>query len=120
MMTALGNILTSDRLQVDVARQIRVWSGTLRDDKDFEEAVQEIVPFYAPLEDPSREVSAKDNAVSKGFEGLVPMDQRSAYHSATQNAAFSVNVPRFDVRDKLKDIKVKREPQIPSLNFEYI
>jgi hypothetical protein len=65
-------------------------------------------------------VSAKDNAESKGFEGLVAMDKRSAYHSATQNAAFSVNVPRFDLRYQLKDIKVKEKTTNILLTFEYI
>jgi proline iminopeptidase len=51
-MTSLASILTSDRLKVDVARQIRVSSGTLLDDKDFEAAIQEILPIYAPPEDP--------------------------------------------------------------------
>jgi hypothetical protein len=36
------------------------------------------------------------------------LDESSGYHSATQNAAFSVNIPRFDVRHRLKDIKVKK------------
>jgi proline iminopeptidase len=47
-LTALANIVTSDRLNVDVERQARVWSGNLIDDKDFEEAVREIIPIYAP------------------------------------------------------------------------
>lgn len=101
-MTALANILTSDRIKVDVARQVRVWSGTLHDDKDFEEAVQEILPFYAPPEDPSSIESVEDKPESTEFLGS------NSFHSATQNAAFGVNMPRFDVRHQLKDIKVKR------------
>jgi proline iminopeptidase len=113
MMTSLASVLTSDRLKVDVARQIRVWSGTLRDDKDFEEGIQEILPIYAPPEDPSDTASAKANVVPKKFEGLVATDESSGYHSATVNAAFSVNMPRFDVRHKLKEIKVKRHHSFP-------
>jgi proline iminopeptidase len=105
-MTALANILTSDRLKVDVARQVRVWSGSLYDDKDYEAAIPEMLPIFAPPEDPSNIVVAEGNVVSKKFEGL---DESSGYHSATQNAAFSVNVPRFDVRHQLKDIKVKKK-----------
>jgi len=104
-MTSLASILTSDRLKVDVARQIRVSSGTLLDDKDFEAAIQEILPIYAPPEDPWSIVLAGAKVFSKKFEGL---DESSGYHSATQNAAFSVNIPRFDVRHRLKDIKVKK------------
>jgi hypothetical protein len=49
--------------------------------------------------------------VSKQFEGLVATDESLGYRSATQNAAFSVNMPRFDVRHQLKEIKLKRRPQ---------
>jgi len=115
MMTALANILTSDRLKVDTARQVRVWSGTLYDDKDFEDGVQEILPIYAPPEDPSSTVTVKDTPVTKKFEGLVATEESSGYHSATQNAAFSVNQPRFDVRHQLKEIKVKRREKPPSI-----
>ena len=99
-MTALANILTSDRLKVNAARQVRAWSGTLYDDKDFEEGYREIIPIYGPPE------SAKDKTVSKEFGGPSARGKRPGFHSATQNAAFSVNVPRFDVRHQLKDIKV--------------
>ncbi|TVY92706.1 Proline iminopeptidase [Lachnellula willkommii] len=102
MMTALGNVLTDDRLHVDVARQIRVWSGNLRDDKDFEEAIPEIIPIYAPPEEHLLKTTAKDNDESKAFD---EMNEVAAFNSAAQNAAFSVNVPRFDVRQQLKDIK---------------
>lgn len=116
MMTSLAAVLTSDRIKVDVARQVRVWSGALHDDKDFEEAVQEIIPIYAPPENASSTVSAKDKAAPKAFEGTDPKGHWSGYHSATQNAAFSVNMPRWDVRHQLKEIQVnKRSPQPHSL-----
>jgi len=99
-INALANILTSDRVKVDKARQVRVWSGTLYDDKDFEEAIQEILPFYAPPENSSNTGPTKDKAESTEFLGSVK------FHSATQNAAFGINMPRFDVRQHLKDIKV--------------
>lgn len=110
-MTALASCLTDSRLKVDAARQVRVWSGNLLDDKDFEDGVQEILPVYAPPEDPSKKVKAEPRV----FEGLGKSDGRSgrsAYNSATQNAAFSVNMPRFDVRHKLGEIKVRSESQI--------
>jgi proline iminopeptidase len=114
MMTALANVLTSDRLNVDVARQIRLWSGHLVDDEDFEASIQEIVPIFAPPE--ALTASGKKKVVVKElqFEGLVKTSARSGYNSATQNAAFSINVPRFDVRHRLKDIKVWRSGQSPS------
>ncbi|RDW74171.1 hypothetical protein BP5796_07613 [Coleophoma crateriformis] len=103
MMTALANIVTSDRLRVDVARQIRVWSGILYDDKDFEEGVMEILPIYDPPEGVSKKAPMSNDTGPKTFEGFVPTV--SKYHSATQNAAFGVNMPRFDVRHRLKEIK---------------
>lgn len=113
-MTALANVLISDRLKVDVARQVRTWSGNLRDDKDYEDSIQEIVPIFAPPEDISGKTAAKESATLEQFEGVVTTEGQSSIHSATQNAAFSVNVPRFDVRHQLKDIKVMRRPQSPS------
>lgn len=107
MMTALASCLTDKRINVDVARQVRVWSGTLYDDKDFEEAVQEILPIYAPPENPLRTNAIENIIEPKSFEGLNPKSGRTGYHSATQNAAFSVNQPRFDVRYRLKEIKVR-------------
>ncbi|KUJ13379.1 proline iminopeptidase [Mollisia scopiformis] len=89
MMTALAAVLTDPRLKVDVARQLRVWTGALRDDRDYEEAMPEILPIYSPPGDSSSQ-----------------MLQFAAYHSATQNFAFNHNMPRFDVRHQLKDIKV--------------
>ena len=101
-MNALANILTSDKVKVDAARQARVWSGTLHDDQDFEDAIQELLPFYAPPENPSSTEKGEDKPESTEFQGSVK------FHSATQNYAFSVNMPRFDVRHQLKEIKVDR------------
>jgi proline iminopeptidase len=107
MMTALANILTSDKVKVDVARQLRVWSGNLIDDKDFEEGVNEILPIYDPPEDFRIVSSTKTDSGSKTFEGAPTVGPREAYNSATQNFAFSVNMPHYNVRDQLRDIKVK-------------
>jgi proline iminopeptidase len=96
-MAALANIVTSSRINPDISRQVRVWSGTLYDDKDFEEAVVEILPFYAP---PDNVISPENLPESTEFRGSIK------FHSATQNFAFSVNMPQFDVRDQLQDIKV--------------
>lgn len=96
-MAALANIVTSSRVNPEIPRQVRLWSGTLYDDKDFEEAVGEILPFYAP---PDYVVQPEDLPESTEFRGSIK------FHSATQNFAFSVNMPQFDVRDQLKYIKV--------------
>jgi proline iminopeptidase len=98
-MNALANILTSDKVKVDTARQVRLWSGTLHDDQDFEDSIMELLPFYAPPRNPNT-ADVQDIPESTEFQGTVK------YHSATQNYAFSVNMPRFDVRDQLQEIKV--------------
>ncbi|KAI1617330.1 proline iminopeptidase [Exophiala viscosa] len=98
-MNALANILTSHKVKVDVARQVRVWSGTLRNDEDYEAAILELLPFYTPPEDESATATTEEKPESTEFKGTVK------YHSATQNFAFSVNQPRFDVRDQLHTIK---------------
>ncbi|EXJ75642.1 uncharacterized protein A1O5_00149 [Cladophialophora psammophila CBS 110553] len=100
-MGALANILTSDRIKVDKARQIRVWSGNLLGDTDFQEAIAEMLPFYGPPEDPSKATAPDtgDQPTSAAFFG--PGGQ---FHSKTQNWAFGQSMPRFDVRQRLKDI----------------
>jgi proline iminopeptidase len=97
-MNALSNILTSPRVKVDKARQVRVWSGTLHDDQDFEDSILELLPFYLPPDNAPTKVTTDE---STEFRGTVK------YHSATQNYAFSVNMPQFDVREQLKAIKVR-------------
>lgn len=96
-MAALANIVTSNRVKPDIPRQVRLWSGTLYDDNDFEAAVSEILPFYSPPDDA---VQPEDLPESTEFRGSIK------FHSATQNFAFSVNMPQFDVHDQLKNIKV--------------
>ncbi|KAL2397773.1 hypothetical protein ABEF93_004599 [Exophiala dermatitidis] len=82
-MTALMNMLTSDRVHVDKARQV---SSLL-------------IPSYAPPEHAAIKHSAPDATGStEGFAKL-------HFHFETQNWAFGYNMPRFDVRQQLKDIK---------------
>ncbi|KUJ18489.1 alpha/beta hydrolase fold protein [Mollisia scopiformis] len=94
MMRALKTVLTSDKVKVDPERQFRVWTGILKDDQDFADAVAEIGPLYAPPGAESEEPEWKSPA------------SRPATYAATQNAAFSQEMPKFDVRSRLKDIKV--------------
>lgn len=98
-MTALVNLATSPRIRVDLARLVRVWSGTLRDDKDYEEAIKEILPIYSP---PSEDEASKEAPDEVNLDEL-----GIKVHSATQNAAFGVNMPRFNVRHRLHEIKVR-------------
>lgn len=100
-MQAIANVLVSDRVKPDPARQVRLWSGTLRDDTDFEEAIVEILPFYAPPGPASATTPASSE--SADFSGEL------VFHSTTQNAAFGKNMPRFDVRHQLKNITVRRQ-----------
>lgn len=103
-MNVLANILTSDRIKVDKARQVRVWSGKLLSDEDYKEAIAELLPFYAPPEDPSKKKASSANSEpSTSAEFFGPGGN---FHSKTQNFAFGHNMPRFDVRSRLKDIMV--------------
>lgn len=102
-MGALANILTSDKIQVDKDRQVRVWSGNLLSDQDYQEAIAEILPFYTPPEDAVKKTSttvAESSTTSAG-----PLGQLEIHHE-TQNWAFGHNMPRFDARPHLKEVKV--------------
>lgn len=108
MMTALANVLTSDRVKVDVARQVRTWSGNLYDDQDFQDSFAELEPVYEPPKSASMLEAGHDTTVSVEFGGSANRRKRSAFNSATQNAAFSINMPHFDVRHRLTEIQVKK------------
>ncbi|CZR69114.1 uncharacterized protein PAC_19015 [Phialocephala subalpina] len=97
MMNALKVSLTSDRIKVDPDRQTRMWTGILYDDQDYANAVAEMSAlFQSPGIDPAQRKYSDPEAL-----GETPQ-----IHAATQNAAFSYNMPRFDVRSRLKDIMV--------------
>jgi proline iminopeptidase len=103
MLNVLKTVLTSDRITLEADRQVRLWSGNLRDDEDFKEAYLEIAPMYAP------KAAQRPGRQAIKFEGTEVQETRiehRSFHSATQNAAFSFNVPRFDVRPRLKEISV--------------
>ncbi|CAJ0553412.1 Ff.00g119240.m01.CDS01 [Fusarium sp. VM40] len=94
---ALANILSSHRIKPDPLRQARLWSGNLRDRKDAEESLVEIVSIYTP------ERSDEENLEPLQIEGAGTGDElRWEVH----NAAFSHCQPRFDVRGRLGEIKV--------------
>jgi proline iminopeptidase len=91
VLRALTNIVTSKRISPDHARQVRLWSGNLTDKLDSQESINEILPIYLP-----------ENVEVRPFEG-----QSDGYesHWEVHNSAFSYSVPRFDVRNRLHEIK---------------
>ncbi|KAF3800103.1 Proline iminopeptidase [Colletotrichum gloeosporioides] len=94
----LKNILTSDRIQPDPDRQVRLVSGDVRSNEDFANAFAEIVGIYTPKDD-----STDLESASSTFEGN-HIAETHHLHYETHNFAFSHNIPRFDVRSRLKDI----------------
>ncbi|KAI8317672.1 Proline iminopeptidase [Colletotrichum sp. SAR11_240] len=94
----LKNILTSDRIQPDGDRQVRLVSGGVRSNEDFANAFAEIVGIYTPKDE-----STDLKSASSTFEGNAVAETHHL-HYETHNFAFSHNIPRFDVRSKLKDI----------------
>ncbi|KAH8897504.1 alpha/beta hydrolase fold protein [Thozetella sp. PMI_491] len=93
---AFATLLTDPRLKVDIPRQVRLWTGGLRDNQDFVDAFEEIKPIYTP---PARE----GEEVPDEFEGVAQDRQRLPNYEA-QNYAFAYNQPRFDVRSRLAEI----------------
>ncbi|KAM0346426.1 hypothetical protein ACHAPU_005490 [Fusarium lateritium] len=94
---ALANILSSRRINPDPVRQARLWSGIIRDRKDAEDSLSEIVKIYTP------ETLVEEKSEGLQFEGAgIGTELRWEVH----NAAFSRNQPRFDVRKRLGEIKV--------------
>ena len=96
MMQALKVSLTSKRIRAKPERQYRMWTGILLDDQDFAQGVGEMQALFAP-DGPDIDPNAEhENTPRKGI-----------IHAATQNWAFSKNMPKFDVRSRLKDIRVR-------------
>ena len=86
--------MTSTRIQPDLHRQVRLWSGNMLDRQDYEEGIAETVEIYFP--------ERKGSSEPRAFEGA---SNEFQLHWETHNAAFSYSVPTFDVRDRLREIE---------------
>lgn len=91
---SLRRALTSDKVQVDEARVRRMFSGTMIDDADMENALNELLPLYAGTVD--------RNAAPDPAAEVAP--RKWMFNAATHNAAFSQNLPEFDLRPRLREI----------------
>ncbi|KAF4335579.1 proline iminopeptidase [Fusarium beomiforme] len=91
---ALANVLLSHRIKPDPMRQVRLWSGNLRNKQDAEESMAEITRIYTPEKPGEKDIDPES------FEGA-SAELRWEVH----NAAFSHSQPRFDVRYRLTEIK---------------
>ncbi|OAA75668.1 Peptidase S33, prolyl aminopeptidase [Akanthomyces lecanii RCEF 1005] len=96
-LRALNNVARSTEITTDPAQQVRIWSGSLRDNYDLETGLADILPIYTA----KKQQDAVPAAGDQSFENA-----KKHYHYETHNAAFSYSVPRFDVRDRLHEIKV--------------
>lgn len=92
----LKNICVSPRISPDLDRQVRMWSGNVRDNEDGAEGLAEILAIYTP------EKEGNEEEGPKAFEGV---GDDFAMRWEVHNAAWSFSVPRFDVRDRLHQIK---------------
>ncbi|KAL1890444.1 hypothetical protein Sste5346_008272 [Sporothrix stenoceras] len=110
-MGALARVVTSPRVagKVDIERQIRLWSGRLRDDADFEASIGEILSVYAPPDDLVAKHDKEQGRVALPANKAAPLEgdgsEKPLYNSAAQNWAFSQNMPAFYVRNRLHEIK---------------
>ena len=117
-MNALTQVLSSDRISPDPERQLRLWTGRVRDDEDFKEGFMEIMGMYgakpnqpekAMGEEPTKQTEVDGEAAKENpKEGNEKQPgQQLQYHYRTHNAAYSQIMPKWDLRDRLKEIKVK-------------
>jgi proline iminopeptidase len=86
---ARRNAQRSTRVLVDPDKFRRIHEGRVRDNADLEDCWREILPLYDFDYDPVA-VEAKARA--------------TPYRHETHNFAFSVNQPRYDIRDQLRRI----------------
>lgn len=113
-MTMLSNILTSlDKMKVDAERQVRVWSGTLHNNKDYEDAIQDMLPIFAAPMEPNNTSNETAGEVSEVVQQLDGNDMEIfKYIYETQNAAFGAAMPKYNVESRLGEIKARNTLQI--------
>ena len=88
---AIENALAKNLEGVDRAMLERLFFGQMKDDDDFRDHFAKIFPLYSTTYDPSR---------------LQELLSKKVFHSATHNAVFSKEFPNFDIRDRLREIKI--------------
>ncbi|UNI24387.1 Prolyl aminopeptidase [Purpureocillium takamizusanense] len=99
VLRCLKSILTDARIQPDADRQVRVWSGNIRDNEDLAAAFIEILPIYTP------EGSGRPNAPAAPDADKHTEADELILHYKTHNFCFTHNQPRFDLRNRLEQIK---------------
>jgi proline iminopeptidase len=86
---ARRNATASSRIELDLGKFNRIMDGHTRDDEDLAECWRHILPLYDHDFDPSR------------------IDERlrtTVYHHGTHNFAFTHNLPRYDILERLGEI----------------
>jgi len=86
---ARRNALASSRIDLDMDRFNRIMDGHTRDDEDLADCWRHILPLYDHSYDPKR--------VEERLRTTV-------YHHATHNAAFTQNMPSYDILARLPEI----------------
>lgn len=100
VLRCLKSVLTDGRIRPDADRQVRAWSGNIRDNEDLAAAFIEILPIYTP------EDKAGQNTPSTLDKDKRAEADELILHYKTHNFCFTHNQPRFDLRDRLEQIKV--------------
>ncbi len=93
-----ATVAADPRIKGDPAQQLRLWSGSVRNNDDFRSGLASIMPMY---NDDADGVGESGGKPAKKFEGAAVR-----FRYETHNAAFSYSVPRFDVRARLGEIRV--------------
>ena len=88
---AKQNALKSDRIKVDPVKLERIFDGKCYDDADFYDCFKEITPLYDANWDPARD--------EEKLKAII-------FHAETHNAAFSQEMPDWDLSGRLHEIKV--------------
>ncbi|KAJ3499584.1 hypothetical protein NLG97_g209 [Lecanicillium saksenae] len=92
---AINAIARSADIETDTEQQIRLWSGAVRDNRDFETGVNAILPMYTAKKHGPISTEKDEN-----FEKA-----KTTYRYETHNAAFAHSLPRIDLRSRLGEIQ---------------
>lgn len=91
---ALKAVLSSPKVHVDRDRQVRLWTGKLIDNDDFQQGFAEILPIFSGPNLEQKQPTARE------------ISNDMILHYQTHNAAFSVNLPKYNITLQLGKIGV--------------
>lgn len=106
-MNILKQVLTHPHISPDADRQLRMWTGRTLSDEDLQAGFEEILGMYVAENDSSSKTTAENEGQMKfSPEAVSEPGKPRHFRAVTHNAVYSGELPAWDVRDRLGEIRV--------------